>query len=101
LEAKIKELLAKPSEYEWNYSVYIPDSINIQLETECIILDCEEFEDPDNPEPVLEKGYKYFMSVSQFQDVVSNIEQQDKSASLKQKLAGMEYYYKNDAFINL
>lgn len=98
MELKIKDLLYDPEQYEWNHEVFVRSSSSYDLESQVLILDAEEYDDPECPEPVMERGFSSFLSVAQIQDIVSNIESQCKGSDLDLRLKALRHYQNNDAF---
>ena len=77
---------------------------------QCMILDLNETEDPDDdPVQAKENGLTYALHASDFQEIFGNLKEQvdclrgkdHRTLDLALFIKALEYYYDNDAFIDL
>jgi len=79
---KIKQLLENPESYESDFDIFFRSTSSYDLESEMLVLDPDGYGDPECPEPAKERGFSLFLTVTQVQDVVSNLESQCKRSDL-------------------
>jgi len=101
LESNIKDILLNPEKLEWDHDVFIGTGSELDLGGNVLVIDSEEFDDPELPAPAKKRGLSLFLSVSQVQDVVSNLEAQRNGSGLALRLEALKYYYNNDAFYEI
>ena len=95
MDSNLKDAISKASELPWDYSLFVAINSAISPETAISIVS----DDEDVIE--LEKlGFEYLLTVSDMQDVVSNLDSQIGTASIDKYIEALNYYVKNDAFIN-
>lgn len=88
--------------------VYLPSDRKWSLDSESATLESEEVppelaDEPDAGVPQLAKrhGLMQVVPVATLQDIVSNALQQKSNATPNEIFAAFDYYYKNDAFIEI
>jgi hypothetical protein len=101
LKSSIKDILLDPEKYEWDHDVFINTGNVLDIETEVLIIDSQEFDYSELPKPTTERGLSSFLSISQIQDVISNLEAQRNGSDLILRLKALVYYYENDAFYKI
>ncbi len=101
LEFTIDDLLNNPDNFDWADEVFILSSEHINAKSQVYVLDIEDSTNSNKLDDIIGRGFKRFLSVAQIQDVVSNLEQQYKAATIEQRISSLQYYCKNDSFISL
>lgn len=87
------EILKHISEYDWNKSIYCVNN-EYSTTTACKVLTMEEaVNDVEN------KDMHHVLSISQAQDIVSNLSQQIEKPTEQELLEAFKYYIENDGYI--
>ncbi|MBW8185433.1 DUF7716 domain-containing protein [Shewanella nanhaiensis] len=104
-EAKnLGDILYNCDDIDWDLALYLGSNDSFNLNMEVIIHDPDDVEDDedDNPKVVEEKNYMYILSIQDIQSIKDNLEQQtNRIATREELLLAFEYYYRNDAFMEV
>lgn len=99
---RLLDVIKNIEEFPWNKALFLAGQYPWNEDTPCAILDPDDSDDPDeDPEPARQQGLKYTLSVQDVQGVVENAKEQDPNVSLRRLLDAFNFYYRNDAYIEL
>ncbi len=90
---KLKDFLFDIKTYDEEGALYLSDK-GLSLNSDCLIISNEDF--PDEID-----GFYYYLFVAQIKDVSENLFFQKRDYSLKDFVEAINFYFENDAFINL
>lgn len=101
---KLIEVLRAANQQRWDHALYLPhDRKKWALDTNALVLDPEDVENPDNPsdDPIIAKSnnYRYVLMIQDIQSIVENARMQ-KPASDQVLYDAFMYYLEHDAFIS-
>lgn len=98
-ETNLGEVLSNPDDFSWRHSLFMPPDRPWTLETPVLVEDGDDVEeDEDLPRSVVERKFRYVLTMQSVQDIVVNARLQKPSANLAELLAAFVYYFENDAF---
>lgn len=98
---KLSSILKNINNYPWNYGLYLKGGYPWNSESLGVILNINELDPEDDPEFAKKNNMKYALNVQSVQDIVEGAISQKKNVSIEELIEAFNYYYKNDAFINL
>lgn len=100
-EQNLKSVLESLDTLTWDHELYVEDTELKDLHARVLVLqdDAEDVRDSED-EPVFasSRGYQYFMSIADLQDVKDNLAQQDDGWTLEKLIEAIRYYRRHDAF---
>ena len=93
-------ILGHPSDFPWNFAVYLPRNSDWSLQTSAEVLDPNDCsDDQEDPPLATANSLRYALSVHDIQSIVENAQQQLPSADLGDLLRAFNYDLRHDAFI--
>ncbi len=97
----IKDVLINAPNLLWSDSLFLPDTLVWELETQVVICDPDDVESEDDEVPKIAKemGLPLSIGIQDIQQVVDNARQQVEDCSIEQLFEAFLYFYDNDAFI--
>ena len=84
----------------WDQALYLGGTPPWDACSPCAVLDPDEYDGPE--ERLLSGGeheFHYALSIATVQDIVANAKAQKPDVDLRGLIEALNYYYKNDAFI--
>ncbi|GAA5214802.1 hypothetical protein ACFSJ3_15990 [Corallincola platygyrae] len=102
LEQPLEVLIGSIDELPWDHQLYVLSSSLANYHEMALVLDDDaELERDQHDEPAFasSKGYQYFMSIADLQEVKRNLVSRESGSSLQRLIDAILYYHKNDAFI--
>jgi len=86
----------------WDHALFLPKEKPWDENAPCLILDPNDSEQPeDDPETAKQFGLSYALGVQDVQDVVENAREQSPVVNTRELINALNFYYANDAFIEL
>ncbi|MCG7537561.1 hypothetical protein [Pseudoalteromonas sp. OOF1S-7] len=101
VEYSFFEVLDLLDKLPWDHHLYLKSESLSGLQVSVLVLnDDDELERDENDEPsyASSKGYRYFLSVADLQDIKENLAIQKPSWSCSDLVIAIDYYHKNDAY---
>lgn len=98
----LAEVLTDIDALTWSHALYLDKQQPWSAASRCAVLDPNDTEDlevDDEPQLITIHDLRYALTVSTVQDIVDNTKQQRVGVSLEELIQAVNYYYKNDAFI--
>jgi hypothetical protein len=98
------ERLAEVPPWCWLYVSHATDDVTLTLPCYPKTTDSREMSDEELDEfeaSVARVGLKSFLSPAQLADVIDNLRQQRPTHSLNDVVTALDFYWKNDAFIDV
>jgi hypothetical protein len=100
----LKSVIEAIDSFPWDYMIYVSHQYPWNENTLCLVLDPTD-NDSDNPdeEPLVAKqlGLKEALGVSETQEIVINLKSQTPNIKASDLVKAFNYYFANDAFMEL
>lgn len=97
---ELRKVLVSAESYSWESSLFLPDSMNWEIDSLCAVLNMDDLADDEEvPEFAVKNRLIYVLSIQEIQDIVRNAYSQRSNCVDKNLFEAFLYYYKNDAFI--
>ena len=90
----LRTILDNIQSYPWDATLYLKGQHRWTPETFGVVLS------PDR-NPAEEDEFQHALSLQQVQDVIENAKNQKPDVDTEQLVEALNYYFRNDAFINL
>ena len=98
-ETNLAEVLSNPDVFSWRHSLFMPADRPWTLETPVLVEDGDDVEeDEELPRSVVERNFRYALTMQTVQDIVANARLQKPNANLAELFEAFVYYFENDAF---
>lgn len=100
-EQTLKRILESLDDFPWDHELYVKDAeLKDPHEIVLVLQDDAEVDRDNNDEPAFAstRGYQYFTTIADLQEVKTNLQQQDGSVTLKKLINAFRYYRQNDGF---
>lgn len=97
----LREILNNSASMPWRTALFVDKEKPLELSSEVILHDPDDISDDDSdiPEAVLAAGFEYLIDTPAVQDICENARAQIENASIDKFFEALNFYLKNDAFI--